>query len=126
MSVLTDILKEIPTSGVLRERVALAEQKYDLLERENEVLKHENARLKAENAALKKAVPSTEFVETRGVLFKRKADGTFEPDAYCPDCKRALWTLDESIFPLGCSKCKFQAPFFKRDTAAIIAELQAG
>jgi hypothetical protein len=122
---ITDILKEIPTSGVLKERVALAEQKYELLERENDVLKQENARLKSELEALRRKVPSTQFVEARGVLFKVKPHGGYEPDAYCPDCKRALWTLEEDVFPLGCSKCKYQAPIFKRDVAGIIAELQS-
>jgi hypothetical protein len=126
MGLLTDILKEIPTSGVLKERVALAEQKYDLLEQQNENLKLENARLKSELAAIKSAVPSSAFMEARGVLFKRKANGSFEPEAYCPDCERVLSTFEEMVFPPSCSRCRFQAPFFKKEIAGIIAELQAG
>lgn len=111
---------------MLKERVALAEQKYELLEQQNENLKLENARLKAEITTLKNAVPSSEFIEARGVLFKRKANGTFDGEAYCPDCERVLSTFEESVFPPSCSRCKFQAPFFKREIAGIIAELQAG
>lgn len=125
MGLLTDILKEIPTSGVLKERVALAEQKYELLEQQSENLKLENARLKAENAALRKAAPSSEFVEARGVLFKRKADGSFEPDAYCPDCRRPLsmGAIHDLYFPPTCSKCNFDAPFLKSEIPGIIAGL---
>lgn len=125
MGFLADILKDLPTVGVARERIALVEQKYELLERENEVLKHENARLKSELDAMRRQVPSTEWVEARGVLFKRKSDGKFEPDAYCPDCKRALSgaAMHDLYFPQSCSKCGFTAPFLKDETSAILAEL---
>jgi septal ring factor EnvC (AmiA/AmiB activator) len=46
MSIITDILKEIPLSAVLRERLADAETKMAALE-------HENARLKSENENLR-------------------------------------------------------------------------
>lgn len=126
MGWLTDILKDIPTVGVARERIALAEQKYELLERENETLKLENVRLKGELEALRRQVPSTEWVEARGVLFKRRPDGRFEQDAYCPSCKLVLSTFREEVFPPQCSQCKMRAPFFKSEIPEIIASLQAG
>jgi hypothetical protein len=119
----TDLLKQYPALEVARERLALADEKYESLGRENETLKLDNARLRRELEALRSSIPRTEFVESRGVLFKRKPDGTFGPDAYCPDCERVLSTFEESVFPPSCSRCRFQAPFFKCDIQAIIAEL---
>lgn len=52
MGILTDILKDIPLSAVLRERVAEQEKKMTVLEKENTILKAENTVLKAENAKL--------------------------------------------------------------------------
>jgi predicted nuclease with TOPRIM domain len=52
MSIITDILKEIPLSAVLRERLADAETKMATLEKENATLKTENQNLRAD---LKKA-----------------------------------------------------------------------
>lgn len=124
MSWLSDLLKEYPALNVARERLALAEQRYELLERENEVLKLENARLKGENEAMRRTSPRPEFVESNGALFKRKADGTFEPIAYCPDCKSALSSPIEPIL-LRCSKCKYSAPFHKSELTGIISQLQA-
>lgn len=123
MGLFADILKEIPTTSVARERMALAEQKYEMLERENEVLKQETARLKGDLESLRRQVPSTEWVEARGVAFKRRSDGTLEPDAYCPDCKRAMRALDPEM-PLRCSKCKYLAPFETPRLAEIISVLQ--
>jgi cell division protein FtsB len=53
MSIITDILKEIPLSAVLKERLTDAEAKMAVLERENAVLKAENAVLKAQNEDLR-------------------------------------------------------------------------
>jgi len=52
MSIITDILKEIPLSAVLRERLTDAEAKMATLEKENTSLKTENQNLRVD---LKKA-----------------------------------------------------------------------
>jgi len=52
MGVITDILKEIPLSAVLKERLAEAELKMATLEKDNAILKDENAALKQKNTAL--------------------------------------------------------------------------
>ena len=46
MSIITDILKEIPLSAVLKERLADADTKMAALERENASLKTENKSLR--------------------------------------------------------------------------------
>lgn len=53
MGIVTDILKELPLSAILRERLTEAEAKMAALEKENAVLKAENAVLKAENQDLR-------------------------------------------------------------------------
>lgn len=52
MSIITDILKELPLSAVLRERLAQAETRMAELETENAALKAENAALKEQKANL--------------------------------------------------------------------------
>ncbi len=53
MSIITDILKEIPLSAVLRERLTDAEAKMATLEKENTGLKTERDTLKTENQNLR-------------------------------------------------------------------------
>ena len=122
MGWLVDLMKGVPTVAVAHERIALAEEKVSRIEAENKRLADENAALKAEVEQLRRQVPSLEFVSSRGVLFKRKADGSIEPDAYCPDCKKPMWAL-ERMFPPKCSACGFKAPFQKGDIPSIIADL---
>jgi predicted nuclease with TOPRIM domain len=47
MGIITDILKEIPLSAVLREKLQKLEKKYSELETENTKLKEENQKLKS-------------------------------------------------------------------------------
>ena len=47
MSIITDILKDIPLSAVLRERLQELEKKHSELETENTKLKEENQKLKS-------------------------------------------------------------------------------
>jgi len=46
MGILTDILKELPLSAVLREKLQELEKRYDQLEKENRKLKAENGSLR--------------------------------------------------------------------------------
>ena len=60
MGLIDDLLKEVPLSAVLRERVALAEQKHALAASENVELKKRLEALEQQNAELKAKVPSTQ------------------------------------------------------------------
>jgi len=122
MGWIADLLKEFPALEVARERLALLEAKFADLEAESARLRDEVARLQRQNAALKRQVPTSDFVEAQGVLFRRKPDGRFQNVAYCPDCKRALSTLHD-VMPPTCSKCHFMAPFYRDEIPRIIAEL---
>jgi regulator of replication initiation timing len=53
MSIITDILKEIPLSAVLKERLTQAEASMAALEQEKASLKAENSTLKQENENLR-------------------------------------------------------------------------
>ncbi len=52
MGIITDILKEVPLSAVLRERLVDQEKKMAMLEAENATLKAENFALKKQNSDL--------------------------------------------------------------------------
>ncbi|MGE0627893.1 MAG: hypothetical protein AB7O43_08715 [Hyphomicrobiaceae bacterium] len=58
-----DMLQEIPLSAVMRERVALAEQKYEFLEEQVASMKRRIADLERENAELR-ANTSTKTANT--------------------------------------------------------------
>ena len=87
MSWFSDLLRDFPAVEVARERIALLEAKFSNLEANNAKLTADNERLLRENGSLRRQLPAEQFAESRGVLFKRKADGTFEEVAYCPDCR---------------------------------------
>jgi len=128
MSWINDLLKEIPLSTVLKERVALIEEKFKLAETENSKLRQQNDALAAENKTLKQQLVTLgiekQFVEMRGVLWLRDAGGEFLP--YCPVCKIALTgTPPHSPDSLRCSKCKFTAPFHPNEAKDIAQSMGA-
>jgi len=57
MGAIQDLLQEVPLSAVLRERVGLAEAKYNLAVKENEDLKQRLRALEEENASLRAQIP---------------------------------------------------------------------
>ena len=57
MGWLQELLKEVPLSSVLKERVALAEEKYERAIREIEDFKRQIAVLESENANLRSQIP---------------------------------------------------------------------
>ncbi len=56
MGIITDILKDIPLSAVLRERITDLESKMTTMQQENTSLKDENHKLKTENIELKQQI----------------------------------------------------------------------
>jgi len=59
MGAIQDLLQEVPLSAVLKERVALAEQKYEAAVRENTELKQRLVALQAENESLRAQIPKS-------------------------------------------------------------------
>jgi DNA-binding MarR family transcriptional regulator len=64
-----DTLQEVPLSAVLKERVALIQQKYDMVVSENATLKRQVRALEADLSALHSQIPS-----------KQGGDGELDPD----------------------------------------------
>ncbi len=64
MGAIQDLLQEVPLSAVLKERVALAEQKYERAMRENADLKQRIQTLEEENAGLRTQIPQQERAES--------------------------------------------------------------
>jgi DNA-binding transcriptional ArsR family regulator len=60
MGSIQDLLQEVPLAAVLRERVALADQKYEAAVREVEDLKRKIAALERENAELRTQIPPSD------------------------------------------------------------------
>ena len=54
MGIIMDILKEVPLSAILRERLSEQETKMAILESENKVLKSENANLRTQIQQMQK------------------------------------------------------------------------
>ena len=69
MGIITDILKDIPLSAVLRERLVDQEKKMAILEAENAALKTENLALKNENSDLKALIENLrqEIQQTKNI-----------------------------------------------------------
>ena len=69
MGIITDILKDIPLSAVLRERLVDQEKKMTILETENSALKAENLALKNENSDLKALIENLrqEIQQTKNI-----------------------------------------------------------
>jgi len=61
MGAIQDLLQEVPLSAVLKERVALAEQKLERATSENADLKQRIRELEEENAALRELIPTEEL-----------------------------------------------------------------
>jgi DNA-binding MarR family transcriptional regulator len=74
MGSIQDLLQEVPLAAVLRERVALADQKYEAALHEVELLKRKVEALQRENADLRAQIPEDGEADlsddTKGVLVR--------------------------------------------------------
>ena len=65
MSIITDILKEVPLSAVLRERLVDQEKKMAILEADNLALKNENSNLKTIVENLRQEIQQTKAIQEK-------------------------------------------------------------
>jgi hypothetical protein len=112
---LTDILKEIPLSAVLKERVALAEQKFKDIEAANQKLRDQVATLTTENESLKRDLEAKIAAE-QAAAAKRptRVYGCYqfegESGLFCPGCydskgkKHTATRLDSKHYQ--CTVCR--------------------
>jgi regulator of replication initiation timing len=126
ISALTHLLAELPISSVLRERVGLLKDQVESLEKRNRQLEQENTDLQSRLRELEISEAdracSSEFVEHRGALFKRKHDGGYEHAVYCPECHRSAFSMDK-FFPYACDKCQWSADFTGRELDEVLGGL---
>ena len=128
MDWLDDILREHPEAAAAKERLKYWQDRYNVLEKENESLRREVDRLKRENDEMKSQIErhlkTSGFVEEEGVLWKKKVDGEYEKNPYCPIC-RVVMTPSPPMLPtlLSCIRCSFTAPFRPDDLKKIISKL---
>jgi hypothetical protein len=106
MGLVTDIIKGLPISAVLQDKLQELEKRFEQLEAENRELRAENGALRAQ---LRAATVTSDFEDINGLLWKKKAFGGFENKPRCPVCSNhpVLFDFppDEKMF-WNCSVCK--------------------
>ena len=129
MNWLDEIVRDFPDIPQdMKERLNYWQERYSEIEKENERLKHENDDMRRENTNMKSQIEgqlsTSGYTEYEGVLWKRKSNGQYEQNPYCPICK-VVMTPSPPMLPtlLSCIKCSFSAPFRPDDLKKIVAEL---
>jgi len=127
MTKLFDLLADIPTLAVAKERLALALDRTKACEEENAQMRKRIAELEEQlDDCRRQSQQSTrpkQFVEHLGVLFKRLPTGLFESAVYCPKCKLVMSCWQE-VFPFSCSVCHFESPFSGEDLGMVFEEVK--
>lgn len=86
---LRDLYRALQTAEISNEIRMLLEKKISILESEREDDKMLISRLQNENQELKEKLSNldpTGFVESEGLLWKKRPDGEIEDSPYCPEC----------------------------------------
>jgi len=128
MEWLDEILRDYPETAAAKDRLKYWQDRYNTIEKENEKLRQEVDRLRRENIDLQNQIErqlkTAGFIESEGVLWKRKPNGTYERNPYCPICK-VVMTPSPPMLPtvISCIKCSFTAPFIPDNLNEIISEL---
>lgn len=119
-------LGNVQSSAVLRERLALAQDKFQQVNELVTQLQNENARLRQDLHNAKQEVSANleaaKFTEHEGAFFKRKPSGGYHHAVYCPNCH-----FSTAPFPPGaeynCMKCGWFSSFKASDLDKIINEI---
>ncbi|HAS8429716.1 TPA: hypothetical protein I7765_20660 [Vibrio vulnificus] len=126
LAMIEKLINEHGSSTILKERLQLINDKYEVLEsklnlaeKENESLKEEIQKLKSQ---LETQVKSKEFVSFKGAKFKRKPSGSFDDTVYCPKCDSAMFAL-ENFFPFSCGSCGVTAGFNGGQLTKVLQEV---
>lgn|SRR5574340_180333 len=117
------LIVEHGSAAILKERIALANDKYAALEAENKVLRSENEALRLDSEKLEQQrraleeklfhiSTSQEYVEESGALFKRRENGEWDYTPYCPSCKTAMvQPKRHELYICGKKSCGQRASF---------------
>lgn len=134
MSWVMEMLQGIPVNAVLREKILLIEEKIKRFEDEKKRLEDEVVSLRKENNSLRAQLTplalDLEYTEECGVLWKRRPNGTFHYQPYCPICKIAMTKYTPSIvggyapkYKFRCPKCVLVSDVYETDAPEIIKSL---
>ncbi len=125
LSLLEKAINEHGSSAVLRERLGLVKDELAKAEKEKADLQIELANAREEISMLKEKMPSRQFVEYRGVKFKRKPSGGYERSVYCPSCEVGMATIPGGTLPFVCGRCNCLSGFPAGELDSILREVQS-
>ena len=129
------LITEHGSAAILKERIALANDKYAALEKKVSVLATENERLKLDGdecqkqrRALEQKLSNisslSEFTEEAGALFKRCENGEWDYTPYCPSCKTAMVAPGRhELFRCGKKSCGQSASFKSIQVNDVVSRL---
>lgn len=83
----------------------LLKDKIEMLQAQHDRLKIDNERLAAEVEELQTYAQAANFVIEKGIAFKRRPDGTFELEPYCPNCRVVMSNPGYTNYV--CPKCEY-------------------
>jgi|GEM_PF-3478700 len=128
------LINEHGSAVILKERLDLAKDKYDMLEKEKNALAIEVEKLHKMIEAqeekiqyLEKSLSKIEqenenFIDVHGVKIKRLGENIFdERVAYCFHCGTPL-SAPSKMAILTCSKCGYKSSIQKRHLSCVISE----
>jgi hypothetical protein len=128
MGIFTDILKEIPLSAVLRERLTDAETKMAALEQENASLKTQVASLTRDLQQARGEIEAqqqfeqSDLVPFKGALWKRKPGGGYFDDVLCRECHNPM-VSSHGVLSYVCVPCDVRVNFTGRQLAQVMRDL---
>ena len=140
---LEKLINEHGSATILKERIALANDKFSILETEMQKTKSKNDALTSEVAKLNNileyqeqkirkfeqqlsdlAETSKKFTETRGVKIRNLPSGKFEEEiSYCFHCESPLSSTHRTK-NLECSKCGYKTSIQGRHLCVVLSELK--
>src|SRR5262245_22419787 len=100
-------LAELPKSSPQKAYINVLLHESDALIQKMRALEEENGKLIGENidlrSKLSRYLVSKDWIEARGMLLKKTAEGGVESHAYCKEC-RVVLSAASNVWPLACPK----------------------
>ena len=136
------LINEHGSAAILKERIALANDKYAAIEAKVEILEAEKVKLQQDNERLrfdneerqkqrrtleeklshKSSLP--DYVEEAGALFKKNPNGTYNETPYCPGCYTAMASPGRrELYRCGKKACGQSASFKDSQLVDVMARL---
>jgi DNA repair exonuclease SbcCD ATPase subunit len=126
LSEIQNLIIEHGSSSILRERLLLIKDKLTQVEEERTQMEKELAACHEEIAQLRAQIKSMtvekQFVEHRGVLFKRKSTGVYDECPFCPHCKYPMGALNK-FMNFTCDRCNIMTNFKGAELSVVMSEL---